>query len=661
MIFLELVLQNFGLYKGRQVINLRPEDNGNLRPIILFGGMNGGGKTTLMDAIRLALYGHRAQCSTRGNLSYKDFLTQCVNSNASPIDRTRVELVFEHVKDGKMAEWRIVRTWMKDPKEGKDELGILIGGWDDKSISSVWDDYIENILPLGISNLFLFDGEQVKELAELETPPPTVIEAISNLLGLELATRLSTDLNILAQRKKKELATIEERENIEEIEQHLAQQEEEYKRLKQKEDELKEKLKLAEKHQKKASEKFTSEGGKVAQEQSQLEDKIKELDAAKEVQKKALREIAASSLPLKLISPLLEAAENQAEKELKRQQSVAARDVLQERDNRLLEYINKLSIDSNSVNQIESFLQKESQALEQEIETGVKPYLEIDTETVNQLKNLRTSQFQTQTQQAQNHLEQLQNLEEEILKIQTKLEAAPPEEVYDKLQAQLKLSETELVKAQAAYEEGQRNLYQIKSAIAKTKKELDTYSNNTVRYKNNKHIVDSIDKVQETLKLFKEKLTLKKLNKLEVEVAECFRYLLHKSDLVHRVVIETDNFRLSLYDLEGKPVAKHRLSAGEKQLLAIAFLWGLARVSGRNLPVAIDTPLGRLDNSHRHNLIERYFPSASHQVILLSTDSEIGEAEVQNLREQDAIAHEYLLRYDSQEGQTVVEPGYFFS
>jgi DNA sulfur modification protein DndD len=102
------------------------------------------------------------------------------------------------------------------------------------------------------------------------------------------------------------------------------------------------------------------------------------------------------------------------------------------------------------------------------------------------------------------------------------------------------------------------------------------------------------------------------------------------------------------------------LSAGEKQLLAIAFLWGLARVSGRKLPVAIDTPLGRLDSSHRTNLVERYFPGASHQVILLSTDTEIGEVEIEQLRQQDAIAREYLLKYDSSERQTIIEPGYFW-
>ena len=537
MIFLELVLQNFGPYQGRQTINLRPEENGNLRPIILFGGMNGGGKTTLMDAIRLALYGQRAQCSTRGNLSYNDFLTQCVNSNASPIEKTRVELVFEHVKDGKMAEWRIVRTWTKNPKDGKDELGIVIGEWPDTSVASIWDEYIENILPLGISKLFLFDGEQVKELAELETPPQAVIDAIYNLLGLELATRLSVDLNILSQRKRKDVADIQERADIEEIEQRLAQQQEEKKAAQQKLDELKQQLVLAEKHQQKASDKFVSEGGKIAQESSQLQAKVKDLEEARDSLRQTLRKLAAETLPLNLIYPLLIQAETQADKEIKRQQSIAAREVLQERDSRLIDYITKISLDEQSVYQIQSFLQEENQALEQEIETEIQPYLEVDTEAVNDLKTVLNIQLPSQNKQAKDCLEQLKTLQDEIDATETKLQTAAAPEVYKKLEEKLKLSQTELLKAQAAYEEGQRNFDQIQRAFTQTKKQLDTYGGETLKSKSSQDLVNRIQKVQETLTQFKEKLTLKKLNKLEVEVAEFFRYLLNKSDRFLFVII----------------------------------------------------------------------------------------------------------------------------
>ena len=86
----------------------------------------------------------------------------------------------------------------------------------------------------------------------------------------------------------------------------------------------------------------------------------------------------------------------------------------------------------------------------------------------------------------------------------------------------------------------------------------------------------------------------------------------------------------------------------------------MARVSGRNLPVVIDTPLGRLDSSHRSNLVERYFPAASHQVILLSTDTEIAKTEIEQLRQQEAIAQQYLLEYSSSKRQTKVYPNRYF-
>ena len=240
------------------------------------------------------------------------------------------------------------------------------------------------------------------------------------------------------------------------------------------------------------------------------------------------------------------------------------------------------------------------------------------------------------------------------------MQTAASPEAYQKLVDALQQAQTQVAEAKAASLTAHRRLVELEAAIQKSKKNLQEYTKQNLDLKNNEHIIAASGKVQETLKLFRERLTLRKLNKLEVEVTECFRYLLHKSDLVHRVAINTHTFSLSLYDLQGKPVPKHRLSAGEKQLLAIAFLWGLARVSGRRLPVAIDTPLGRLDSSHRSNLVERYFPSASHQVILLSTDTEIGEKEVQTLRSNDAIAREYLLKYDSSTRQTTIEPGYFW-
>lgn len=659
MIFLELVLQNFGPYCGRQVINLDPLDK-NPRPIILLGGMNGGGKTTLMDAIRLALYGHRAQCSTRGNLSYTDFLNQCVNSHTDPVEKTRVELVFEHIENDKPVKYRVVRTWTKNPKDGKDTLGILdVNEWLDSALVNIWDEYIENLLPLGISNLFLFDGEQVKELAEQEAPPPIVVDAIRGLLGLELAERLAVDLEILVNRKRKAIAEIQDLANIEEIEEKLNQQQEHYNVETQNLAFLQNELKQTEKIQQEAFDKFVSEGGKIAAERSQLEKQCQEKTAAIERSRMVMCELASDVLPLALIQPLLTQVQAQAEKESRRQQAQIARKILLDRDERLLNLINQLAIKDEQIDKIKYFLNQENQALEQETAPDEAVWLLADNETLNQLINILNQSLEAK-KAAQQQIKILTDREEEIITLERQTQTAASPEDYQKLVDTLGEAQNKVAEAKANCETAQRHLIELETAIDKSKKELKEYTQQNIDRKNNEHIITAGAKVQETLKLFRERLTLRKLNKLEVEVTECFRYLLHKSDLVHRVAIDTHTFSLSLYDIQGQPVPKHRLSAGEKQLLAIAFLWGLARVSGRRLPVAIDTPLGRLDSSHRSNLVERYFPSASHQVILLSTDTEIGEIEVKKLRENQALAREYLLKYDSSNRQTTIQPGYFW-
>ena len=82
MILQELVLHNFGVYRGRQSIALEPPSTN--KPIVLFGGINGGGKTTILDALQLVLYGKFARCSNRGTASYETFLQKSINRAARP-------------------------------------------------------------------------------------------------------------------------------------------------------------------------------------------------------------------------------------------------------------------------------------------------------------------------------------------------------------------------------------------------------------------------------------------------------------------------------------------------------------------------------------------------------------------------------------------------
>src|ERR1051325_3601018 len=98
MILDELVLHNFGLFRGRQSIPLAPPSPE--KPIIIFGGLNGAGKTTLLDSIQLALYGKRARTSNRGALSYDEYLRRCINSGISPTDGAAIEVQFRQRIEG---------------------------------------------------------------------------------------------------------------------------------------------------------------------------------------------------------------------------------------------------------------------------------------------------------------------------------------------------------------------------------------------------------------------------------------------------------------------------------------------------------------------------------------------------------------------------------
>jgi DNA sulfur modification protein DndD len=660
MLFCELVLENFGSYLGKNTINLLPDTSVDRRPIILIGGMNGGGKTTIMDAMRLALYGTRAQCSTRGGLSYGDFLAQCVSRHTPLAEKTRIELSFQVAEDGDLQEIRIVRYWERNPKDGKDTLGILVNDWADKALLNIWDEYIENLLPLGISNLFLFDGEQVKELAEQETPPVGVFDAIQSLLGLELAEKLAADLDVLVSRKQKKLASDKQLDAIDKIESKLEQEQLELVAVGEELVGIESKLKIAIDQEAQAFDKFVLEGGKIAAQGKELEMSSKAIELQISQQRQELGILASGSLPLRLIAPLLAQVQTQGAIELRRQQGEAALDLLVDRDRKLLDYLRSQPVFENQVADIQAFLDRENKSLISEIGSANYAYLGADSEVMNELDNILKYDLERSARTASKLHAQITKLEAELDFIDRQIAAAASPEEYTRLKTQEATARELVSQLKADKITTTRRQEELDRIVTKTRQELATYTETNIQLKNDRHIVDSIARVKATLQIFKEKLTLKKINKLETEVTECFRYLLHKSELVQRVTIDSSTFTLSLHDRQGKLLPKHRLSAGEKQLLAIALLWGLARVSGRQLPIAIDTPLGRLDSSHRTNLLERYFPAASEQVILLSTDTEIGETELANLRAQGAITREYILAHDPAAQRTRVRSGYFW-
>ena len=82
MHFTKIVLHNFGLYKGTHILNLSPQQG--IKNITLIGGLNGRGKTTILDAVFIAFYGNRATQAIQDKkaTSYSKLLTSRFNKEA---------------------------------------------------------------------------------------------------------------------------------------------------------------------------------------------------------------------------------------------------------------------------------------------------------------------------------------------------------------------------------------------------------------------------------------------------------------------------------------------------------------------------------------------------------------------------------------------------
>ncbi|AFZ52549.1 DNA sulfur modification protein DndD [Cyanobacterium aponinum] len=658
LIFKELILENFGPYQGINIINLAPKNNDDA-PIILFGGMNGGGKTTLMDSIRLALYGRRAECSSRDNLSYRDFLNQCINKNIGLGEKTTIELTFEHIVNNQWKELKIIRFWEKNSRDGSDNLSILEDHYPELNLTENWDDYIEKFLPLGISSLFLFDGEQVKELAEQELPTTSVKDAIKSLLGLELADKLALDLDVLVSRKQKDIDKYSDSSELADIENNLSKLELEKRDLLEDLKKEESQLKKVQKNYRQVSQNLRDIGIKLATEKEQLKGKKALLENNIETLRSHLKNLSAKLLPLGLIQNLLNDLDIQLKEQSRLKSLNIAHTLWQEKDYKLLDFLEKINISNETYQKIKDYLDKEQFTISQQLNSQTI-YLPIEDNTLTNFAHKFHQILPLQQEEAKKIIEELNQIEEELILTEQLLAQMDSPTQYKQLEKECQKQETTLISVKSRCETLKKDIDNITQKIIEARKKLGSYGEDNLKNQQIQHIFDVLPKVKQTLTLFQEKLTLRKLNKLESEVTNCFRYLLHKSNFISKVAIASDTFALSLYNEQGNLIEKNRLSAGEKQILAISLLWGLARVSEKNLPIAIDTPLGRLDSSHRYNLVERYFPTASHQVILLSTDTEIGEQEVNFLREKQVIAKEYLLEHDNKKNQTRIKEGYFY-
>jgi len=220
MLIRTLTLENFGLYAGRQTIDVQTSSKGKKpKPIVLIGGKNGAGKTSFLDAVRLTLYGKLALGERTSQTAYELYLRSRIHTGsalgASP-NSASVELEFDFSEAGVVHTYRVCRTWIARANSVAESLDVWKDG---DTITAIpkdeWHNFLQELLPFGVSQLFFFDGEKITEIAEDATDGQQLSAAIRTLLGIDMVGRLRTDLGLyLARNQRVETDQSDELEKI---------------------------------------------------------------------------------------------------------------------------------------------------------------------------------------------------------------------------------------------------------------------------------------------------------------------------------------------------------------------------------------------------------------------------------------------------------------
>ena len=661
MILQQLTLRNFGLYCGEHLLDLSPGRKRNrAAPIILFGGVNGGGKTTILDAIQLVLYGPRARCSKRGDTSYDDFLRESVHHGVEASEGAAIQLAFRFAAEGEEHLYEVSRSWNVVRDRVRERVEVHKDGEPDGWLSDNWNQVVEELIPFGIAQLCFFDAEKIRFLAEDETSSEALGLAIKSLLGLDLAERLVADAASLETRLAKKSRKSPDLVEAERLEQLLDAKQNEIEAAHQEKGSVENPRQVAERRLKKAEEHFAKVGGTLWKQREEQQRKRGELEFQLRECEERLVTLASGELPLVLVMDLLQDVSARVQSEGAATENEIVGKLLESRDQHVLSLLKNEKIGAATVKRVAALL--ETDRATRTSAGGAANRLMLSDGGRRQLDHLLTRTLGEQSETADRLLKDLDTGRRELEQVQRSLQATPDEESIREVSDELKEAASEVGRLKQQVERIEKQLASLRSEHGEIESVLKRLRRKVVdeeiRTEEEGRVATLLKRTQETMKTFLTVATNRKIDRLSQLVSDSFRYLLRKKTLVQRVLIDPETFAITLVDQQGRLVAKERLSEGEKQIFAISVLWGLSQASARPLPAIIDTPMARLDVAHRNQLVELYFPRASHQVIILSTDTEIERNYFQKLQPQ--IARAYHLNYDEVKKQTVASEGYFW-
>ncbi|MEH8018931.1 DNA sulfur modification protein DndD [Rheinheimera muenzenbergensis] len=652
MIFEKLEIENFGIYQGAHTVDLSVEAG---KPVILFGALNGGGKTTFLDALQLVLYGKHAKCSNRAAMAYGNFLASCKNRFAPADAPVMLSLSFLHRTDNKIRRFDIERSWQVKGMEAKEKVRVLCDYQYDEHLSQYWDEFVNEFIPLSLSDLFFFDGEKIENLAHPQRSSELVKTGIESLLGLDLLSQLQIDLSQLDKRRRSgnvdqsvmaKVSTCEDEMSLHNV--VISDLKKEIADLEQQTGDTKLAIN-------KARQAVRNAGAHLIEKRDEIKFELGALEAKLKLNKAEQIKLAAGVGPLGLVTALIEQTKAQIKLETEAKQAKVLDEAINAYEAKILATLKHSGAAKEAISRVNSTMAELARG--RKALTNVDCYLNTDLSIFNGLDK-RIADEEKQRQHLKRN--EVRLLEQQAL-LQKQLDTIPD---YDSVQHLL----AELAEHEAIYKNllvrTQNKRQQLEQAQARNNALLHRYTNllaqqnkDTFEQKRTIQVSEHIKKLKRTLQGFAEQLISENIERLQTLVKQKFDALGRKEQLISGLSIAPNSFEITLYDANGEPLEPAKLSAGERQLLAIAILWGLAEASGKELPTVIDTPLGRLDGKHRSKLINNYFPKAGQQVILLSTDEEIVGDYYQQLK--PAISREYHISFNEQAKSSGFTPGYF--
>lgn len=666
MLLRKLVFDNYKTYYGIQTIDfyipkdVRQEQGKN---IILLGGLNGAGKTTILKAILYVLFGKRGISSQE----HKRLFSNVINNtffDEGGRDCT-VTLVIE---TDWQEEWELKVKWSFDNlkrliSENREvvvkKAGSRIGRSQRVDNLEAYNRIIDKMIPYNAAPFFIFDGEEIKEII-LRQNSSDMKEAIHKITGMEAYKMLLKDLTSIKSNIEQELAKAVGQVKLKSYNTELQQTEEEIQKLEEKREQIE-------------SERCRLEG-LITQVKQERSNKIARNSKSREVivkkQTKSLTELQLAQKEFKAYfndnatNILLGNKITQLKKRLKLENEIRHKKILQQASlapyQNFIEQLLNRSINpplsSSQLSQIkqlgEEIWVKENR-IQQDIPENFVEFHDISGNDQSYLMNYALKDRNAVITK----IAKIEQLQREVNELEIELRNAPASVDIEDENKSLDILTKKL---------GEQDL-RLKSIISKLNKHKETKSNllNNISRLSGQDVnlealhdrLEYVNRLITAMNQYVDEMTAMKAQFIREEFANMLKKLFRKQDEFGKIEFDIETYTVRLYNDRGQEISIQDRSAGEMQMISSALIWALTKASDLSLPMVIDTPLGRLDSYHRNHLIHHYYKELSEQVIILSTDTEITHEYVDLMKKHSY--RQYMLDYNEKKKYTIIRDGYF--